>query len=90
MAEVAQVVQKQWKTVRCETSLGESLSLWSLLIVMIWFEKILNSRLLSLHFLAHIALVLEIEYRGYRGGRTKDNWEDQKAREPKNLIAEKA
>ena len=65
MAEVAQVVQKQWKTVCCETSLGESMSLWTLLIVMIWFEKKLNSRLLSLHFLAHIALVLlEIEYRG--------------------------
>ena len=72
MAEVAQVVQKQWKTVCCETSLGESLSLWTLLIVMIWFKKKLNSRLLSLDFLAYIALVLEIEYRGYRGwGVTK-------------------
>ena len=52
-------------------------------------QKEINSRLLSLDFLAHIALVLEIECRGYRGGRTKDNWEDQKAREPKNLKEEK-
>ena len=29
--------------------------------------------------------VLEIEYRGYRGRRTKDIWEDQKAGVPKNL-----
>ena len=53
-------------------------------------QKEINSRLLSLDFLAHFPLVLEIEYRGYRGGRTKDIWEDQKARGPKNLIAEKA
>ena len=39
VAEVAQVVQKQWKTVCRETSLGEFLSLWILHIVMIWFEK---------------------------------------------------
>ena len=41
-------------------------------------QKEINSRLLSLDFLADIALVLEIEYCGYRGGRTKDNWEDQR------------
>ena len=29
--------------------------------------------------------VLEIDYRGYRGRRTKDIWEDQKAGVPKNL-----
>lgn len=30
--------------------------------------------------------VLEIDYSGYRGRRTKDFWEDQKAEGPKNLI----
>ena len=29
--------------------------------------------------------VLEIDYRGYCGRRTKDTWEDQKAGAPKNL-----
>ena len=32
--------------------------------------------------------VLEIDYRGYRGRRTKDIWEDQKAGRPKNLVGE--
>ena len=31
--------------------------------------------------------VLEIDYRGYRGRRTKDIREDQKAGVPENLIA---
>ena len=30
--------------------------------------------------------VLEIDYRGYLGRRTKDIWEDQKAGGPNNLI----
>ena len=31
--------------------------------------------------------VLEFDYRGYRGRRTKDIWEDQQAGGPKILIA---
>ena len=33
-----------------------------------------------------VSMVLEIDYRGYHGRRTKDIWEDQKAGRPKNLI----
>ena len=33
-------------------------------------------------------LVLEIDYRGYHGRRTKDIWEDQKAGKPKDIIGE--
>ena len=31
--------------------------------------------------------VLEIDYRGYHGRKTKDFWENQKAGGPKNLTA---
>ena len=36
------------------------------------------------HF-ASISPVLEINYSGYRGRRTKDIWEDQKGGGPKNI-----